>query len=84
VFQKSPYIYEVLDSYKVGTWCAVSAHKITGPLSFEAVNSDYNVHFNLTHFVLDFAKGEVGQCLGPCSKFLTGCTRRDVRPVVNN
>lgn len=45
---------------KVGTWCAVSAHKITGPLSFEeAVNSDYYVRFNRTHFILDFAKGEV-------------------------
>jgi hypothetical protein len=44
---------------KVGTWCAVSAQKITGPMSFEeAVNSDYYVHFNLTHFILDFAKGE--------------------------
>jgi len=58
VFQKSPFIYEVFDSYEVGTCCAVSAHKITGPLSFEAINSDCYVHFNLTHFILDFAKGE--------------------------
>jgi len=58
VFHNSPYIFEALDSYKFGTWCPVSAHKITGPLSFEAINSDCYVHFNLTHLILDFAKGE--------------------------
>jgi hypothetical protein len=43
---------------EVGIWCAVSAHKITGPMSLEeAVNSVYYVHFNHTHFILDFAKG---------------------------
>lgn len=44
---------------EVGIWCAVSAHKIMGPMSLEeAVNSVYYVHFNHTHFILDFAKGE--------------------------
>jgi hypothetical protein len=44
---------------KVGTWYAVSAYKITGPVCFEeALNSDYYVQFILTQFVMDFAKGE--------------------------